>query len=367
MYFNMGLLRFLLAVSVIIAHVGTIFGFTMIGGKIAVQTFFIISGFYMSLILNEKYIGRKNYFIYLRNRFLRIYPTYLLVLILTFLFSIFWLYKGLYSPLSIFVADFKFLNPFTFWYLVIENIAVIGQDIGMFLEISKNGTLYFLPSLSEPRPFVYNHLLIPQAWTLSIEFMFYILAPLFVKRKAKIIFGIILLSLLLRFYLNSIGLHHEPWINKFFPTELVFFMFGILSYKIYLLIKKIKINQKIFVPIYIILILLTLFYDKLPRILNSSLNPLQWIYFIFVMILIPFIFIFFENKFDKLLGELSYPMYISHVFVYSVVLNIKNVPIIFKGISAILLTVIFSYLLLKLFINKIERFRKVKIKTALKN
>ena len=50
----MGLLRFILAASVVLAHSGDFFGFKFTGGLIAVETFFIISGFYMALILDTK-------------------------------------------------------------------------------------------------------------------------------------------------------------------------------------------------------------------------------------------------------------------------------------------------------------------------
>ena len=53
----MGLIRALLAISVILAHSESFLGLSLVGGKVAVQAFFIISGFYMALILNEKYIG----------------------------------------------------------------------------------------------------------------------------------------------------------------------------------------------------------------------------------------------------------------------------------------------------------------------
>ncbi len=51
----MGLLRIILAISVLISNSTPNFGLKFIGGVMAVETFFIISGFYMSLILNEKY------------------------------------------------------------------------------------------------------------------------------------------------------------------------------------------------------------------------------------------------------------------------------------------------------------------------
>ena len=48
----MGLLRLILAISVVIWHSSPIFGISLVGGQAAVQAFYIISGFYMALILN---------------------------------------------------------------------------------------------------------------------------------------------------------------------------------------------------------------------------------------------------------------------------------------------------------------------------
>jgi peptidoglycan/LPS O-acetylase OafA/YrhL len=82
----MGLLRFILAIGVVFSHTGMAWGFTTLGGSIAVQAFYIISGFYIALILNEKYIDQNNsYKLFITNRFLRIYPIYWLVLLLTVL------------------------------------------------------------------------------------------------------------------------------------------------------------------------------------------------------------------------------------------------------------------------------------------
>src|SRR5450759_4624800 len=78
----MGIIRVLLALSVVAAHFGGIWNLRFVGGQVAVQSFYIISGFYMSLILNEKYVGKnKSYKLFITNRFLRLYPIYWLSLI----------------------------------------------------------------------------------------------------------------------------------------------------------------------------------------------------------------------------------------------------------------------------------------------
>lgn len=50
----MGLARLLLALSVVLAHLPVLLG-PLVNGHVAVQGFFIISGFYMALILDSKY------------------------------------------------------------------------------------------------------------------------------------------------------------------------------------------------------------------------------------------------------------------------------------------------------------------------
>lgn len=43
----------------VIAHSSPIAGVGMVGGAVAVLIFLMIFGFYMALVLNEKYVGEK--------------------------------------------------------------------------------------------------------------------------------------------------------------------------------------------------------------------------------------------------------------------------------------------------------------------
>src|SRR5450755_3866284 len=78
----MGLFRLALAWSVLLGHSGGhgFFGLAFLDRQLAVQCFFIISGFYMALVLNEKYTGPGRYWTFVQQRFLRLYPTYLIIL-----------------------------------------------------------------------------------------------------------------------------------------------------------------------------------------------------------------------------------------------------------------------------------------------
>jgi peptidoglycan/LPS O-acetylase OafA/YrhL len=77
--FKMGTLRTLFAIAVVFAHS---FGNLLVGGRNAVQLFYMISGFLISFVLVERnaYPDVKSFYI---NRYLRIYPIYLVIATLT--------------------------------------------------------------------------------------------------------------------------------------------------------------------------------------------------------------------------------------------------------------------------------------------
>jgi peptidoglycan/LPS O-acetylase OafA/YrhL len=79
----MGCFRLFLALSVLASH----YWFWRInfwmGAYIAVTAFYVISGFYMSLVLDTKYTGRRGLLTFYSNRALRLFPVYWIVLLLT--------------------------------------------------------------------------------------------------------------------------------------------------------------------------------------------------------------------------------------------------------------------------------------------
>ena len=84
----MGLLRLLLALAVVADHAGPPLGWTalrMTGGPLAVQMFYVVSGFYMALVLNEKYLGAGAWWAFAKSRLIRLYPMYWFVALLTLL------------------------------------------------------------------------------------------------------------------------------------------------------------------------------------------------------------------------------------------------------------------------------------------
>ncbi len=73
----MGVIRALLAISVLITHSEPILGISLLNGDQAVTCFYIISGFLITLILCEKYADLRGFYV---NRALRIYVPYLTAL-----------------------------------------------------------------------------------------------------------------------------------------------------------------------------------------------------------------------------------------------------------------------------------------------
>src|SRR5205807_9676378 len=85
---HMGSLRFILAMSVVYGHAGEFLGVPLIPGDTAVQVFYAVSGFYMALVLNEKYRPPSSgYVLFISNRFLRLFPVYAAVLCSTLLLA----------------------------------------------------------------------------------------------------------------------------------------------------------------------------------------------------------------------------------------------------------------------------------------
>lgn len=354
----MGIIRTLMALAVLFTHSGPLFGLDALrltGGKIAVQTFYIISGFYMALVLHTKYDFRNSYFTFISNRYLRLLPAYMTVVVLTCsISSIFYLFKHVFIyPFDFWINIFN-LSPFTFIFTVLSNIFFIGQDWMMFLCLNNTGDYSFSINFRDCALPAYYALLLPQAWTLGIEFTFYLLAPFIVRLKLLYIILIALCSLGLRCFLNlHYGLSYDPWNYRFFPCELSLFIFGVLSYKFYswLTSRNDKyLNREHCFYMWVAVVMLIVFYQYLPssKILSA---PFQLFviepFYLLIAALLPFVFYISKDiKYDRILGELSYPIYISHFLVVNSLKEL-GIPVVTKhlGLLSIILAISLSVLL----------------------
>ena len=232
----MGSLRFLLAISVVYWHAGVFLGFPLVPGDTAVQCFYAISGFYMSLVLNEKYGSESSsYLLFISNRFLRLFPAYAIVLLLTLWLAL--MVSGLSPSAALpFAVAWQSLTPID-WssaaLLIGSQIFMWGQDIYLFFTL-KHGALAFWPDFYTARQPLHPLLVIPQAWTLGLEFSFYLIAPFIVRRSVGAIMVAFAASLGVRLCLQFwFGYQGDPWSYRFFPSELAVFLIGALGYRVY--------------------------------------------------------------------------------------------------------------------------------------
>jgi peptidoglycan/LPS O-acetylase OafA/YrhL len=357
---GVGALRLLLALSVVIEHSSGNTGFNFATGMVAVQTFFMISGFYMAMILSEKYHSHWSFF---SNRLLRIYPMYFTVVVYTVLLGLTtYAVKGNWSTLQFYATHVHELHPISMLSLITTNLFIFGQDVVMFLKIDpQTGLLQFTRNFWITNPPAWRFLVIPQAWSLSLELVFYTMAPFLVRRRNFTLIVIALASLGIRLALAQIGLITDPWSYRFFPSELLFFVAGILAYRIYRsqkMQKKSKLGWRIKVCAIVVLAATILFHS------STILGPhREWLYYVLVWTLFPSVFSYSkENALDRWLGELSYPMYVCH----GLIVSFLNLHILrqylnntfFFVLATIVLSIIFSVALLRYIQQPIEVYRK---------
>jgi peptidoglycan/LPS O-acetylase OafA/YrhL len=366
----MGILRVLLALFVVFDHFRSYSTFDFPGGVFAVKVFFIISGFYMTMILEKKYVGKGSYTLFLSNRFLRLYPIYWVVLGLTIgaSFISYFAYND-WLRLTQYVVYHDIMNIKTLVFQGFANIFLFGQDIVMFLGMDpEKGTMYFSNNFNETNPPFHTFLFVPQAWTIGMELLFYIVAPFLVRRKTKIILTIITVSLLLRiFFYYYLGWDHDPWTYRFFPNELALFLLGAMSFRFYQYIKKYDINIRIKFLIIIMYFFILLFYKYIPGTGELIENVKIIGFYLFTSVSIPFIFITTKkSRIDNRVGDLSYPIYIVHMFVIYIVSSLMhNYNLQFnKSIVVIISTIIISYILVKFVSDPVEKIRQNRVKTS---
>ena len=342
----MGTLRFILSLVVIISHTSSEI---LIGSVNAVRLFFIISGFLISYVINNNpaYLNKSTFWI---SRAIRIYPVYWFVLFLSLFFPAYGA-----ETYKIFTNGSILLSSF----LSFTNVFIVGQEFLLF----KGFNSLLLINSPEIKSFdipMYRGLFIPQAWSLSLELIFYILAPFIIRNKIFTLL-ILLSGFILRYIFYANGYDQDPWNYRFFPFEISLFLLGAFMQQNFNieLINKNCITKIISNIIIIIFIMFFIYYDHI----NMKENYKGLLLAIFCALSIPKIF-YFERffKLDGVLGELSYPMYISHVLIISLttfmISYMSWISKINRTFLIILLTIIFSKAIVLFVVEPIEKYRK---------
>lgn len=316
----MGTLRLLLALAVVAAHAGPAFGWqwlSMTEGPRSVQAFYAVSGFYMTLVLHEKYVGPGAYGVFLRARLLRLYPLYAVVAAATVALGLLAQAAGAapFGPLARWEAAGATLPALDAAALLASNALLLGQDALCFaaLDPAGSGLAWHANALAEAQP-AWQFMLVPQAWTVCVELTFYVVAPLLVRQPIWLLAGLALLSYAARAAtIRAFGIGWDPWTYRFFPFELAHFLLGALACRAYFALRA---RDLLWRPLCLCALAAAWALPSAARHLGDEawkgwygapgLVPM-------LACLLPFVFAATRgSRADRAIGELSYPVYLVH-------------------------------------------------------
>ncbi|MCX6935438.1 MAG: acyltransferase [Verrucomicrobia bacterium] len=356
----MGLVRFLLAAAVVFHHSNVPWNLPIVDGHQAVRLFYIISGFYMALILEKKYPAtREGLWLFYTNRAARIFPTYWMVLLGAVLFyGLGWLWLGRtperlgwYAPLhenghGTFLAGLGFSQLTLFgldWFSLFD---YQGSQLGWAGTVSGGRTAGFL-------------CLVPQAWTLAVELCFYLCAPWLARRRTGALTIVCVVGFAVR-----IGLiiwkpaTTAAWNYYWFPLQLPFFLLGILSYRWGGLTLnfwgKTAVNR-IAKGCGLALIL---GYQLMPAGLDQVISCIG------LALVLPGL-LHGESSWLRSVGELSYPIYLVHILMKWILLSLNGVERTgqqeVQGWLLLTVSLVVAFAMEKLVEGRIEKWRQSRI------
>jgi peptidoglycan/LPS O-acetylase OafA/YrhL len=328
---EMGFLRLFLAALVLASH-NKIMPFV---GTLAVELFFVLSGFYIQMIITEHYAGQKNWtYKFYTSRLLRLYVPYWVILACILTAAPFVLY-----PIYIDSLPSASINVF-----------ILGSEHLKLLRITSDTTMLAL----------WEGIVIKPVWSIGMELIFYGFAPLLLTRlRLSLLVFITSTSLMVKAWFLYYHLDIIPtlpaWdgmLNNIFPFELGFFTLGALLYRFY----KYKLircdqNKNLSIVLYYGLVgsLLLSVYALLYIFIQPDRAMVEgyYAYLAGIVCIIPFLFaVSRRRKLDRMLGDLSYPFYLLNYHVaQSVSLRVTDYNHTF--VYAFLITIALSWLVVK--------------------
>lgn len=311
----------MLAMCVLFGHSVPFGPLNYLDGTFAVESFFVISGFYMAFVLSQKYtrqkLGKSYVGIFYLSRYLRLYPAYLAAFVSFLLLD--WIAAALYhSPVESFFAWKKLLalpltvgNCLLIIWAVVSNLTIFFQDLGGIIAVRGHQAIFALDRQST-EIYAWALTITNVAWSLGVELAFYITAPYLLKRTDRQLFALVLLGLAVKIF--AVITIHSDLPYRLLPFVFVNFLLGVLAYrKRELLIASLGK----YTPLigYCLMLAIT---TALP-----SGWP-NWAYSFLVVavtaFIVPILFDYTKNsKPDNRIGELSYPFYLFHIMAVSVV------------------------------------------------
>lgn len=372
----MGMLRLYLALSIVVAHSSHYAPFAWFDPLQAVQVFFLISGFYMELILSRKYT---NTYAFYSNRFLRIFVPYWTCLLLVILVSMICRSAcgDALAMKSYFDGQLGKNGVFGICLAAISNVTIFFQDAVSFIQDEAGKGVSLVISMGKVHNPLHRYLLIPQCWSVGVELLFYLCVPLLHKVRTSWLLVTVAGAMALRIAgYEWLGLAHDPWMYRFFVFELGLFVLGMVSCRLYLKLDGrkhlsfVSRNRSGILVIAVEILFLTIFVTCNQRMLAGT-SSTSYRYFVFVAyaalaLLMPIVFMFSRNSaFDRFVGELSYPVYLVHFIVIQllrVVLTRLNADLVPLTIWSMLFSVAAAAALYFTIIRPLDRYRESRLR-----
>jgi peptidoglycan/LPS O-acetylase OafA/YrhL len=287
----LGTLRFILAYLVFLSHFPEN-GLKLNLGVVSVIVFYFISGFLMmrSYLRFQQHANKPMRQFYL-DRCFKIFPQYLIVLFLT-------------------VVSYKFLGASpenTFMNTSFDFQRIVFDALLFPVSFSVGSVADFIPSFA-------GQPIIPPAWSLSVELHFYFLVPLLILLSTRILFCVFFISAILLTF--SFFSTNEYWstINfgyRYIVSMLVVFGFGMMTSS-----ENESHKKMAFIIWAYFCVLFVLILPMFPAWYEFAVQEI-----VFGIIVAPAVFHYalnFKAKYgwlasiDRWLGDLSYPVFLSH-------------------------------------------------------
>ena len=317
----MGSLRLFLAILVIIAHADPRVIFPGINGSMAVRIFFMVSGFYMALILSEKYVANKRPLLWLfySNRALRIFPLLWLMLGFEVIVALGLIYTGHPSNEKHWTHVLAFLADHQKWGMigtyVVSQITAVGVDFLHLFSITTEGQ--WVPyhgavaagEFRGWRPFAMS-----QLWSVSCELVFYAFAP-YVNRLRLRWLVLLIFAATAANYASYVALPRPlaSVSNGFFSImQSGYFLAGMLAYR--LIGKRAPtLPRAVQVILPVALLASIVGFSSITRFHYTGAELLVYA---LSFAALPILFSASSRiGWDRTLGELSYPVYLVHLTV----------------------------------------------------